>query len=68
MKDNYFFMLDTAVYIVGPNNDVSIFTSKGKYEPNCVDQNNRKGMLYMINKEFFNEKLNNLWFKNCGIF
>jgi hypothetical protein len=54
MKDNYFYMLDTGVYIIGPKNDVGVITSKGNYEQNCKENNNRKGTLYMINQEFFN--------------
>ena len=53
MKDNYFFMLDGRVFIVGGNSNVGVFTSKGKYQPNCAEQNNRMGTLYLINETFF---------------
>ena len=58
MKDNYFFMLDGRVFIVGGNSNVGVFTSKGKYQPNCAEQNNRVGTLYLINETFF-KMLNN---------
>jgi hypothetical protein len=69
LRDNYFFMIDNGVYIVGLNNNVGIFTTKGFYEPNCTEQNNRKGTLYFISQDFFgmlenckiiNNKINNV--------
>jgi hypothetical protein len=53
LKDNYFFMLDNRIYIIGINNDVGIFTNKGFYQPNCTELNNQKGTLYFISQEFF---------------
>ena len=58
LKDNYFFMIDSAVYIIGSNSDVSVITSKGAYQVNCTEQNNKKGTLYYISQGFF-DLLNN---------
>jgi len=54
MIDNYYFMIGNEVYITGPNSNVGVFTSKGFYEKNCTEQNNRMGTLYLINNQFFN--------------
>jgi hypothetical protein len=54
LKDNYFFMIDNSVYIIGQNNDAGVFTNKGFYQPNCTEQNNRKGTLFFISQDFFN--------------
>jgi hypothetical protein len=48
MVDNYFFMLDNNIYIVGRNSNINVITSKGTYQPNCTELNNRKGTLYVI--------------------
>ena len=58
MVDNYFYILDNVVYIIGANSNVNVITSKGAYQPNCTEQNNRKGTLYLIDQSFF-EMLNN---------
>jgi hypothetical protein len=52
MVDNYFFMVDSSVYIIGQNSNVGTITSKGLYEDKCTG-NNKKGTLYYINEEFF---------------
>jgi hypothetical protein len=61
MIDNYFFMVDNKVYIIGKNNDIGVITSKGIYEPNCKENNNKKGTLFMINNEFFK------FLENCKV-
>ena len=53
MVDNYFYILNNSVYIIEKNNDFRVITSKGTYQPNCTEQNNQKGTLYLINQEFF---------------
>lgn len=58
MVDNYFFIVGNIVYIIGQNSNVNVITSKGNYQPNCTEQNNRRGTLYVINQSFFN-MLNN---------
>ena len=58
MINNYFFMVDGKVYIVGANRNVDVFTSKGIYQPNCTENNNKMGTLYVITQEFYN-MLNN---------
>lgn len=55
LVDNYFFMIDSGVYIIGQNSNIGVITSKGKYEPNCTEKNNKKGTLYYINQQFFDE-------------
>jgi hypothetical protein len=55
LVDNYFFMIDSGVYIIGQNSNVGVITSKGVYEPNCTEKNNKKGTLYYINQKFFDE-------------
>jgi hypothetical protein len=52
--DNYFFMIDNEIYIIGLNNNVGVITSKGYYQPNCSELKNKKGTLYYISQEFFN--------------
>ena len=54
MVDNYFAIIDNNLYIVGQNSNVGVITSKGTYQPNCTENNNKKINLYMINQEFFN--------------
>jgi hypothetical protein len=54
MVDNYFAIIDNNLYIVGQNSNVGVITSKGTYQPNCFENNNKKINLYMINQEFFN--------------
>ena len=69
MIDNYFAIIDNNLYIIGPNSNVNVITSKGAYQKNCPDNNNRKVTLYAINQKFFdmlkdckdvNSSLNNL--------
>ena len=55
LVDNYFFMIDSGVYIIGQNSNVGVITSKEPYEQNCTEKNNKKGTLYYINQEFFDE-------------
>jgi hypothetical protein len=69
MVDNYFAIIDNNLYIIGPNSNVNVITSKGPYQQNCTKDNNRKIELYVINQKFFdmlqdcknmNSSLNNL--------
>jgi len=69
MKDNYFIMIEKDIYIVGRNGNIGVVTSKGFYNKNCEEQNNKKAELYLINQEFFNileqcklvnDKINNI--------
>jgi hypothetical protein len=53
MIDNYFAIIDNNLYIIGPNSNVNVITSKGRYQKNCPDNNNRKVTLYVINQKFF---------------
>jgi hypothetical protein len=53
MIDNYFFMVNNAIYIIRNYSDIGIFTNKGVYQQNCTDQFNKKGTLFYINQEFF---------------
>ena len=55
LVDNYFFMVDSGVYIIGQNSNVGVITSKGGYEQKCTEKSNKKGTLYYINQEIFNE-------------
>lgn len=54
MVDNYFFIVDNIVYIIGQNSNINVITSKGNFQQNCTEQNNRRGTLYVINQTFFN--------------
>lgn len=58
MNDNFFFMIDNNIYIIGKNSDYTVITSKQSYQPNCTDQNNKMGTLYSISQEFY-DMLNN---------
>jgi hypothetical protein len=58
MIDNYFFMIDNNIYITGANSDINVFTSKQPYQPNCTENNNKMGTLYVITQQFF-DMLNN---------
>jgi hypothetical protein len=53
MIDNYFAIIDNNLYIIGPNSNINVITSKGAYQKNCPDNNNRKVTLYVINQKFF---------------
>jgi hypothetical protein len=53
MIDNYFAIIDNNLYIIGPNSNVNVITSKGRYQKNCPDNNNQKVTLYVINQKFF---------------
>ena len=53
MIDNYFAIIDNNIYIIGPNSNINVITSKGRYQKNCPDNNNRKVTLYVINQKFF---------------
>jgi hypothetical protein len=55
LVDNYFFMIDSGVFIIGQNSNVGVITSKGGYEQNCTEKSNKKGTLYYINQQFFDE-------------
>jgi hypothetical protein len=61
MIDNYFAIIDNNLYIIGQNSNIGIITSKGAYQPNCIEKNNKKIDLYLINQEFFN------MLQNCKI-
>ena len=39
MVDNYFAIIDNNLYIIGPNSNVNVITSKGRYQKNCPDNN-----------------------------
>jgi hypothetical protein len=52
--DNYFFMIEDEIFILGKNNNVGLVTSKGLYNDNCDQEDNKKVTLYLINQEFFN--------------
>jgi len=54
MIDNYFAIIDNLIYIIGPNSNVNVITSKGVYQPNCTEKNNKKISLYYIKESFFN--------------
>lgn len=66
MVDNYFFMVDSSIYIIGRNSNIGIITSKGFYEQKCPDYNNKRGTLYYINEEFF-QMLRNCKVTNTSI-
>jgi hypothetical protein len=53
MIDNYFAIIDNNLYIIGANSNVNVITSKGPYQTNCTENNNRKIQLYVINQKFF---------------
>ena len=53
MIDNYFAIIDNNLYIVGGNSNVNVIISKGAYQQNCTENNNRKIQLYVINQGFF---------------
>ena len=54
MVNNFFFYVGTSVFITGPNSNASVFTSKGRFQPNCTERNNRRGTLFVITQAFFN--------------
>jgi hypothetical protein len=54
LNDNYFAIIDNSLYIVGKNSNINVITSKGAYQQNCTENNNRKISLYYINQSFFN--------------
>jgi hypothetical protein len=53
MVNNFFFMVGTSVFITGPNSNSNVFTSKGRFQPNCTERNNRRGTLFVITQAFF---------------
>ena len=53
MIDNYFAIIDNSVWIISGGSSINVITSKGGYQPNCTEQNNRKIELYVINQAFF---------------
>lgn len=59
MVDNYFAIIDNNLYIIGKNSNVNVIASKGYYQKNCTENNNRKIELYVINQKFFD------MLKNC---
>ena len=54
MVNNFFFIVGTSVFISSPSyNNVHVFTSKGRFQPNCTERNNTRGTLYVITQAFF---------------